>query len=77
MSDTKTIIDKLDKLDSRVDSIDVTLAQQHVTLVEHTRRSTLLEEAFRPVQKHVMYVEGVLKFIGLLSVLAGIYSTFK
>jgi hypothetical protein len=45
MSDIKTVISKLDKLDERIDSIDITLAKQHVSLDEHIRRTELNEKA--------------------------------
>lgn len=56
-----------------------TLAGQHVTLQEHTRRSEALEgllettrEELKPVQKHVALVQGALQFIGLIGVIVGI-----
>lgn len=85
----KRIEDKLDKLDSRLDSVDVTLAKQHMTLKEHMRRSvaneenvSMLREDFKPLQKHVAMIEGAFKFlgmtvsaiIGLIGVAAAIYT---
>lgn len=63
---------KLDKIVEKLSSIDATLASQHVTLQEHTRRSTMLEDDMKPIKKHVYMVEGVVKFIGLIGVLAAI-----
>lgn len=44
MSDIKYVIQKLDKLDERLDSVDVTLAKQHISLEEHMKRSSQNEE---------------------------------
>ena len=68
------IITKLDKLDDRIDKVDVTLAKQHESLKEHMRRSDALESQMKPVQKHVVMVEGIVKFIGLIGIIIGIAS---
>ena len=44
MSDIKYIIDKLDKMDDRLNSMDVTLKGQHVSLTHHIKRSDANEE---------------------------------
>lgn len=63
---------KIDKLDTRLDSIDVTLGRQHESLIEHMRRTALLEQQIEPIKKHVAQVSGVFKFIGFIGVVAGI-----
>ncbi len=63
---------KIDKLTDRIGSIDVTLASQHESLKEHIRRTELLETDVAPIKRHVAMIQGVLKFIMLLSVLVGI-----
>lgn len=50
MSDVKTILDKLDKLDNRIDNVDITLARQNITLEEHVRRSEANEEILKIVK---------------------------
>jgi len=45
MSDNKYIADKLDKLDERLDSIDITLAKQNVSLEHHIKRTEINEKA--------------------------------
>lgn len=77
MSDTKLIIDMLKDLDKRVDSIDITLARQEVSLAEHIRRTNILEEKLEPVEKHVTMLNGVMKFLGISALIAGIYSSIK
>lgn len=80
------ISDKVDKLTEKVDFIkdnitDVKIiqARHDENLKEHMRRTALLEEAdkklveeLKPIKLHVSRVDGVLKFIGLLSGIAGI-----
>jgi hypothetical protein len=50
----------------------------------HIRRTELAEENLRilaeelkPVKKHVIMIEGVLKFLGVLSLVAGVIATIK
>lgn len=66
----KRVLDKLDIIDSRLNDIDKTLAAQHVTLEEHTRRSTMLEEEFKPLKKHTTMVDGAVKFVALAGIVA-------
>lgn len=74
---------KIDRLINKVDKIEDTLVKQEVNLArltvsveEHVKRSNNFEESLKPVQRHVVLVEGALKFIGLLGVLATIVETF-
>jgi hypothetical protein len=72
MDDLKRFEFKLDKIDQRINNIDVTLAAQHESLKDHIRRTNILEDQIKPIQKHVAMVDGITKFIGLLGILAGI-----
>jgi hypothetical protein len=63
---------KVDKLDERLDSIDKTLAAQHVSLDIHIKRSDALEALVQPIQKHVSMVEGALKLVGVVATIAGL-----
>ncbi len=72
MSDLKRIDQKLDKIDEAVSRIDVTLAVNTEVLKEHTKRSDRLEAIVLPLQKKVNYVEGALKALGIVAMLAGI-----
>ncbi len=76
MSDDKRlerIEQKLDATNTHLSSIDITLAGQAVSLAEHIRRTSLLEDDMKPVKKHVDMVNGALKFIGALSILIAVY----
>lgn len=68
---------KLGRIETRLNSIDTTLASQHEILKEHIRRTELLEADVKPIQRHVSMVEGAIKFIGLLALLAGIIEGIK
>jgi tetrahydromethanopterin S-methyltransferase subunit B len=51
--DVDRIYTLLEKLDGRVDSIDVTLARNTTTLEEHIKRTALLEADMKPIKAHV------------------------
>ena len=70
--DIQRIEAKLDKVTDRLSNIDSTLAAQHVSIAEHIRRTNLLENDLKPVKRHVTMVEGVLKFLGALAMIAGL-----
>ena len=63
---------KVDKLDDRLDTSEKVQVKQEANLAEHMRRTALLEEGLKPVQKHVTRVEGGLKLLGLISVVVEI-----
>jgi len=73
MDDIKDSIDrietKVDKVVEHVSSIDVTLAVNTNSLIEHMRRTAILENEMKPVKDHVSMVNGVFKFIMLLAAL--------
>jgi maltoporin len=81
MADIKDIIEKLDKMDSRIDNIDITLAKQNVTLEEHVRRSEANEETLeivkneadvrlRNLESYKDKVLGAFAILGILGTLA-------
>ena len=53
------------------------LAEEGIKLarIEAATKAQALEEELRPVKNHVMMVNGVLKFIGLIGLLVGIAAT--
>ncbi len=78
------INDKLDKLDSRLDQIQVLQAVHTEQLKEHMRRSDLLErrieqvdQELKPVEQHVAVVNGIMKLVGILGTLAAIALALK
>lgn len=88
MSDTKVVLEKLDKLDSRLNGIDIILVKQEANLEKHMIRTDQNEELiqilrrdFEPVQSHVHFMTNSAKFIvmaaGVLGFLAATYSAIK
>lgn len=61
-----TTDEKLDKLDDRLNSIDVTLAKQSVILDEHVKRSTMLEEMVKPMYSQYIIAKFLAKWLGIL-----------
>lgn len=66
------IEDKVDSISDKLGATNEILAAQHESLKQHMRRSDLLEQAMKPLQKHVAMVDGALKLIGLLAAVAAI-----
>lgn len=71
--------EQLNRIESEVKSISVdisdikvTLATQQVILAEHTRRSTLLEDQVKPLRDHLTQLKGVINFIKVVGIIAGI-----
>lgn len=58
---------KLDKIIDKLASVDVTLAEQHISLREHIRRTELLEHRMEPVEKHVLGMIGARKSLGIVA----------
>ncbi len=64
--------EKIDQVLDAQSTMSATLAAQHVSLGEHIRRSTLLEEEFKPIKTHVAMWGGAGKLLVTLGTLAGI-----
>jgi membrane carboxypeptidase/penicillin-binding protein PbpC len=60
------IDEKLEKITEKLSSIDVTLAVNTQSLVEHVKRTNLLEAELKPVSKHVVMMETTFKVIGIV-----------
>lgn len=58
---------KIDKVVGHISSIDSTLAANTVSLVDHIRRTELLEADVAPLKKDRNMVYGALKFVGLIA----------
>ncbi len=48
--------------------IKITLGKQEVHLRNHIKRTDLLEDAFRPIQRTLHQIEGIGKFLAISSV---------
>lgn len=68
---------KLDKISEKQSEMNATLAVNTDQLAVHIKRTAALEERIEPIEKHVMWVQGGLKLIGGLSILAGLAAAIK
>lgn len=68
------ILDKIEKIDDRLNSVDKTMIKQESNLAEHMRRTDLLEiqqksmfshlgSEIDPIKSHVEKVKAILKFL--------------
>lgn len=75
------ILDKLDKLQENMNEMDKTLVRNTDSLELHMKRTDLLEESIKPIRKHVLMAEAVLKLMGLTAVvssfIAVLYKVFQ
>ena len=80
-SRTERIENKVDKIAEDISNINVTLSGQHASLVEHMKRTNILEKQLEPIRNHVQMMRGAGKLIALLSTIAltiaGIAELFK
>lgn len=63
---------RLIRIEEKIDRILIEQTAQHITLQEHTKRSTMLEDDMKPIRRHVAQMQGAIKLLGVLSLIAGI-----
>lgn len=63
---------KVDKIVDRIGSVDGTLKEQHISLQEHMRRTEILESQIKPIERHIVMVQGAMKLIGIIAFLGTI-----
>ena len=66
---------KLDKIAEDIGEIKVTLAEQKIILENHIARTEALEEIVEPIKKHVEGINGVVKALKILALIATIIGT--
>jgi len=71
------LFQKIEKMDSRLDDINVILAKQQASLDEHVRRTLLLENRMDPIEKHVSFVNAAFKLIVGAGTLVGVYAALS
>lgn len=70
MSNDDRLYNTLEKMDQRLDNVDITLAKQSVVLEQHVKRTNLLEDEIRPIKKHVDRVNAIMWLMsGILTLL--------
>lgn len=69
----------LGKIMESLHSIDRTVAKQEVHLAEHMRRTEvaeaniqLIHDELKPIKQHVSRVDGIVRFVGYIAILAGV-----
>jgi hypothetical protein len=78
----------MQKIDDRLDKVDVTLAAQHISLETHIRRTELAEQRINivelatvQVKSHVDNMKGAAKALvivsGIVALLGSLYGLFK
>ena len=75
-STTSRIFEKVESIEMRLQSIDMTLLKQHLSLDEHMRRTEIIEKELQPVVKHVEQMRGAAKLLGILALIATIISVY-
>lgn len=80
---------KIDKIDDRLNSIDITMVRQQVILDEHVKRSNTLEGLYHnikekdiePLKNELNQIKGIFKFITMgsafISAIIGILKLFR
>lgn len=75
------ISEQLEKLDSRLDSIDITLVRNTKDIETHIKRTDLLEQELGPIKAHVAVVslgfKGIAWFCAAIAGLAGFIYILK
>ena len=56
-------MEHLKDIKDRLDNIDKTLIRNTLSLEEHIRRTNVLEQKMEPVEKHVLAMQSITKFI--------------
>lgn len=71
------VIAKLDKLSDKQNEHTTELAKYNIILTEHHVRASQLESRIKPIEKHVIIINGLVKISGALvataAALAAIY----
>jgi tetrahydromethanopterin S-methyltransferase subunit G len=82
MADFKTISDKLDKLDTRLDEISIILTGQAKDLQYHIKRSDqadaaieIVNERVKPIEEHVYFLRSVMKFLSYTAAVVTFFAT--
>ena len=62
---------KVDKIDDRLDQIQITQVRQADSLDNHIERTHLLEQIVKPMHKTYIQCLGVIKFLGIVATIGG------
>lgn len=73
----KKFDEKLDKVIIEQIEIKHHLARNTDSLVEHVKRTQLLEERVKPIEDHVIFLRNLAKLLALVSAIVGIAQFFS
>lgn len=57
------LLNILEKIEARLDTLDTTMVKNTMSLEEHIKRTNLLEDEFKPIKKDHAFVMAALKVI--------------
>lgn len=57
------LLNILEKIEARLDTLDTTMVKNTMSLEEHIKRTNLLEEEFKPIKKDHALVKAGLKIL--------------
>lgn len=73
---SKRLMKDMDFVKKTLHSMDKTLALNTQSLIEHAKRTDILEKKLEPVEQHVEQVRGAGKLIGILALVATILTAY-
>jgi hypothetical protein len=68
---------KIDDIADHLSSIDITLAEQHISLKEHIKRTVILEKEMLPIKRQMYMIQGAAALLGALGAIAGLLKYIK
>ena len=71
------VLDKLDSIDARLDTMSNVQVRQASSLDEHMRRTEILEKEMMPIKAHINLTAAVAKIITVMAALVGFVLTLK
>lgn len=69
--------DKIDSMISHQSRMETLLGKQAVILEEHVRRTNLLEEKIKPLEKHVVVVNALVKAVIVIASIGGVHGLLR
>jgi hypothetical protein len=72
----KEISEKLDKIDARLDNMEILQVKHTAELEYHIKRTDELQTMLEPIYRNRLQLIGIAKFLGAVAFLAGLAKTF-
>ena len=71
LSELKRLHDGQEIMSDKIERYNVTLVVNTASLMEHMRRTEILENDLKPIKRHVAMLDGGLKLLGVLALFIG------